>query len=769
MNESNLEKTNYELSDLQKKEIDGLIKDEFRIVNWQRLNITKIEDLEFFLKGLKNYLFQTESIKKLIVEEGNINIIMKISEKINDFKEKQEPKLYFILFKAIFELYSSSFNKEFIKNYTETIIDFIRTCNNKDEIVLANFVDLFEVLIYLKVNQMNESEMVKLKNNLDKLLKSSLEPGKIKNNNLDSFFALINSKIKSQQYVIFDLLLDYIKKISSIISGANKNLDLYIYHGILKPIFQLQMNKNTSINAQKCYDDEKEGINKRINMNKYVSDYYSENKDNEENEENKKNKENKENKEYKKNKDLMDEIFQISIEESYPKNNKRNNSAWELFTIFIVNWTPEFDKPEPNNEEKNKDIKTKIYKSNTQNKPKKIENIPYNLFPEVASLIIKLYEYENMGIEDKLLDRIIYLMEGTTDQSKIRVKDEVLNALKNKKIEKKEKLTKWLEFLLKVYTNKKKVVLPYLKDFVEKLINNIPTDDIKAFKKFEELLLRSGARIRTFILEKLIGKIINSEDIINNKEIYQSIQKTLNNRYPVLEVFSIFNRAFNIVPIDKDNLEKEKKDIKNNEKDENNKNEKEENQKKKDKNNLIFADKMVYELTELLLEDNKLSIFRESFKKKHDAELFTNLYSIWAIDPLSALILCIATEKYELAFNIILNLKDIEFNDDIFKNLAKLVESFEKNDYEFFRDKLLSPSKNIFFIKILFGILMILPQGVAFDFLNEKLSNVQTLLLVEDELDEITKNNTENNEEIKKKIDMLSEYQKMKKSYKIEK
>ena len=148
---------------------------------------------------------------------------------------------------------------------------------------------------------------------------------------------------------------------------------------------------------------------------------------------------------------------------------------------------------------------------------------------------------------------------------------------------------------------------------------------------------------------------------------------------------------------------------------------------------------MDYKLTELL--ENNLSSFRESFTKdKKFEKLFQKLYSIWAIEPLSVLILCIATEKFELAFNIILNLKNIEFNDDIFGRLAKVVENFEKDDYKFFCDKLLSPSKNIFFIKTLFGILMILPQGVAFDFLNEKLSNVQTLLLVENDIDVITNN-----------------------------
>ena len=154
---------------------------------------------------------------------------------------------------------------------------------------------------------MSDQCMVNLKENLDNLLKESLESKQILNK-LDSFFALIDSKIKSQQYVIFDLLLDYIKKISSIMhdkSHPDYYLNLYIFHGIIKPIFQLQMNKNISLIDEEFY----KGITEKICMEKYFENYYFINED------------------------LMNDIFQISIEESYPKNNKINNHALELFNI----------------------------------------------------------------------------------------------------------------------------------------------------------------------------------------------------------------------------------------------------------------------------------------------------------------------------------------------------------------------------------------------------------------------------------------------------
>ena len=78
---------------------------------------------------------------------------MKISYKMLTLKRKLDPKLYFILFKAIFELYNSGLKQQYIIDYTEKIITFIRDCKNKTEMVLVNFVDLFEVLIYLNVKK----------------------------------------------------------------------------------------------------------------------------------------------------------------------------------------------------------------------------------------------------------------------------------------------------------------------------------------------------------------------------------------------------------------------------------------------------------------------------------------------------------------------------------------------------------------------------------------------------------------------------------------
>ena len=747
----------YELTESQKAEIKVLIEREWENVNWVKLNIRKSENLEYFLRALKNYLFQSESsesFKENYLKKGNIEIIAKISEEMKEMFKPKDSKLYFILFKAVFDSYSSDLDQLCIKEYTEKIIFFINTFKNRDEIILDNFADLFEVLIYLKVNQMSDEKMIKLKEDLDKLLKNSLNNKGNKHKLNKAFFTLVNSKIKSQQYVIFDLLLEYIKIISLNISDNytrnNLDLNLYIFHGILKPIFQLQTNKNLSTNAGECYNE----VFNRLGMEKNFEKYYSIEKD------------------------LMDDIFKISIEESYPKNNKRDESAWGLFIIFIEQWYHDICK-ENKKEEHEISIFSSARKENKKRPSISIKHykdkldsiyIPYYLFNEVISLIIKLYEYENIEVKKEDLEKIKTIIRmGESDILKTELKKKVFEALKNKKIKNKENLTIWLEFLLDIYSNENQ---QNFREFVIEYINYIPIDDINVFITFEELLLMKGFKTYhykapEYILERLIDKIINSGDIIYNNQIYKSIQKTLSNCHKHWSTFEIFVKAFKFITKDGIIQIEENIEIKKDEKKEKNKNDDKEKIDNKNKNILIFAEKMVYKLTELL--ENNLSSFRESFTKdKKFEKLFQKLYSIWAIEPLSVLILCIATEKFELAFNIILNLKNIEFNDDIFGRLAKVVENFEKDDYKFFCDKLLSPSKNIFFIKTLFGILMILPQGVAFDFLNEKLSNVQTLLLVENDIDVITNKINENNNEIDKKIKIFLKYQQNKKFYGID-
>ena len=794
----------YELTNRQIEKIDKIIK-ENQNCNWMELNIYKKEDLDGFLEACKKYIFQKDEYKNEIMK-GNLSFIMKISEGIRKFRPEAEPETFFILFKEVCNLFQSGLEQEYIIAYTEKIRKFILGLNNKDKIVLSNFNILFEVLVYLKVNQINQKKMEEPCKNLDKLLKNSLQSEEMEKNNkyLDTFFEIINLKLTSQQYVILNLLVDYLKTISSIKTNDN----LIIFHGILKPIFQLQMDKNPDIvkSAKSCFKKAQ-----KIEENFYL--YYDINKN------------------------LMDDIFLIAIEESYQKNNKINYSAWNLLELFFKKWTNPIPKspqtgalnfqiktliqfPEAKSTSKKRSSQHRLIKENSDNlhnlnlniiSHKSTESIyiPFKLFPKVISLILKSFEFSNDIIEKFDLTQHLINVIRSRGKSDIFGKDvvqEILKGMKNKKIKKKENLEPLLDYTFDIYSNNK---YEEFIEFCNNYIEFIPTDDINDFTRFQELLLNKGfmndnKNSNEFILEKLLNKIINSQEIINKELIYKSIGNSIDNYLKTKEQIKEQLREQEKEQ-EKEKLKekgKEKELIKEKTKEEKeekgkikemnkgykdnmlyffeifakvldkisneniqkNKIEKEQKNDNKSKininNNIInFEEKIVSVLSELLLNNSILN-FRNSFlakEEKEGEELFSKLYSIWAISPISLLLLCIATEKFELAYNIILNLKNVKFNDDFFKKLGKLVESFDKENYEYFWQKLLAPYENIFFIKTLFGILMILPQGVAFDYLSDKLSNVQTLLKVEDVFDEekMIKKINLNKNEIQNKIDIF--------------
>ena len=66
---------------------------------------------------------------------------------------------------------------------------------------------------------------------------------------------------------------------------------------------------------------------------------------------------------------------------------------------------------------------------------------------------------------------------------------------------------------------------------------------------------------------------------------------------------------------------------------------------------------MVTSLDVFLLLSNEAEVLREELKKSDkDSEYFSKMFSTWCFNPISALILCIISQNFELAFNLILRL-----------------------------------------------------------------------------------------------------------------
>ena len=138
------------------------------------------------------------------------------------------------------------------------------------------------------------------------------------------------------------------------------------------------------------------------------------------------------------------------------------------------------------------------------------------------------------------------------------------------------------------------------------------------------------------------------------------------------------------------------------------------------------------------------------------------MYKIWSFNPISLIVFCVITEHFQLTYNIILNLIKVQLDNEYYLHLGQLIQLLESNLYDYIRIRLLDPIKNIYLIKALYGILMILPQGQAYNILSNRMCNVESLLEIENGFENINEEE-DNNEEINKLIEIFLNNQKLKK------
>ena len=109
---------------------------------------------------------------------------------------------------------------------------------------------------------------------------------------------------------------------------------------------------------------------------------------------------------------------------------------------------------------------------------------------------------------------------------------------------------------------------------------------------------------------------------------------------------------------------------------------------------------------------------------KDREELFTHLFNSWCINPISTLTLCLLSQKYELAYNLLNHLSD-ELDSKKLIQLGTLVQLIESPSFVQLRLQLMKQTEeNKYLIKTLQGVLMILPQSKTFTVLKTRLDCV---------------------------------------------
>jgi len=768
---------------------DNVKKGIKELENYIMNNFPDKNELNLMLQTYKSDLFDLNENFKNSIIHGDITPIMAMQEIIQ--KYDVEPESYFILFKPLFELYKTNLDSKHIINFTNKITNFL---SNKPKVVLLNFNDFFEVLILLKINQ--EQEVKNAGNALDKLLKESLQKyshdmeSYDKYFNFDSFCKKINEKLNLEQYVILDLLVNWIETICQIRKKEVMKFFLDIFPSILKM-------QSSSKSADNCLKIIKKNI--EDNFTRY----------------------------YKYNKELMEEIIIIIAKEASPKGDNINIAAWDLLNLFLrkseehlmiylakknknndfastnsnslklesidkgkiknsmtfkganssislsqkekdstlINDQNNYLNIHNNSEQDKKNNKKHLIFNNINNGPSFefknfnsrqtyqgeliseglflkdddiLEYIPFKLFSKLLVLITQTYSFniERQELIDRLNDTIkdiVYKAPDSIRDYGFIVEDvtkALLIGLKNPLSKNKERLMEWCQVLYKKYH---KEIFSDFNVFIKEYISSAPSDKNTIFLGMIDFLcnIEMDKELTVIIIKSISQKLMKEPELMNNASMVILIIEKISKHSSLDIVYEAFSDVL------------------------------ENNQ------NYAFISKMVNYLNQYLINVPNGSNFRKSLINKKDVEdsgknkeLFLKMYKIWSFNPIALIVFCVVTEHFQLTYNIILNLIKIQLDNEYYLHLGQLIQLLESNLYDYIRIRLLDPIKNIYLIKALYGILMILPQGQAYNILSNRMCNVEALLEIENGFDDI-KEEEDNMEEINELIEIFLNNQKL--------
>lgn len=143
--------------------------------------------------------------------------------------------------------------------------------------------------------------------------------------------------------------------------------------------------------------------------------------------------------------------------------------------------------------------------------------------------------------------------------------------------------------------------------------------------------------------------------------------------------------------------------------------------------NLSFACTMVQTLNVILLTSSELFDLRNKLKdldSLESCELFKCLYISWCHNPVATVALCLLSQHYGHACNIIRSFENIEVTVEFLTEIDKLVQLIESPIFTYLRLQLLEREENDALVYALYGLLMILPQSEAYSTLQRRLAAI---------------------------------------------
>lgn len=147
-----------------------------------------------------------------------------------------------------------------------------------------------------------------------------------------------------------------------------------------------------------------------------------------------------------------------------------------------------------------------------------------------------------------------------------------------------------------------------------------------------------------------------------------------------------------------------------------------------DKTNSKFARNLVQKLNRILLTTQPLSGLRSRLSSSEDdpevTSFFHTLYDAWRLSPIAALTLCLLTNNYKNACEIVTSISQTDITVDTLTQIDWVVQLIESPVFAPLRMRLLNIGSNQYLLQALYGLLMILPQSEAYRRLGHRLDQV---------------------------------------------
>ena len=367
-----------------------------------------------------------------------------------------------------------------------------------------------------------------------------------------------------------------------------------------------------------------------------------------------------------------------------------------------------------------------------------INNIPYKKFSNILNVII------NNTLNNKK-QNLLNEIDKCNQLFKYIMANYPSNLLKNdlKDIEKvflfylSQKLNERsilliLEWTNQLYNQFESSLFSNEEEFIKKLINIIPDTNKNILIKIVKTLCVICEKQPSFInciIKLIINKFSKSEKIMNlyGVKVYKILSEVIN-------IFTLF-RIISDYLLKNDDINFVMKIT-------------------KTLNMFLFSEKECQNIRNELSSKRKLSMNNDNENIINtniiEDNLFEKLFNLWAFNPFSAVLLTMYCNYFELSYYLALELSKTKLQESDFIELCQVVQIFESSLFNNIRIKLLNPKKNIFLVKTLYALLMMLPQSNAFDALNNRIRSIKVISWLDDddEDDYLYENKKNNNEEI---------------------